>query len=320
MSLSSSQSSEKRIAAPDEPHVLKPRGLTRRLTTGLLGAGGYILAVFSNQVLAHIFHGWPAVLSGLPFTVVVAVFCIIGAQEFYSAVRRQGAMPSDVLGLVACVLFEFVAWRWGGNRLIPYLPALLSLLLLTMLLVELVKKEHKPILNIGATLLGALYVGWLSSFLILLHGLDVPIVHPPIAGTSRGEWLVLFVTAVTWIGDTGGLFVGSWLGRHKLAPEISPNKTWEGAVGSVGSALTVAVLLGYWIHFPIIHAVILGVLLGVFGLVGDLCESSLKRELGVKDFGALLPGHGGVLDRIDSVLFTAPLAYYYITVILPGHR
>ena len=292
----------------------------RRLVTGILGATGYIVAVFSNQVLAHIFHGWPPALAGLPFAVIVAVFCIIGAQEFYSAVRRQGAMPSDVLGLVACVLFELVAWHWSGNRLIPYLPAVLVLLLLTALLVELAKKEHKPILNIGATLLGALYVGWLSSFLILLHGLNSPVAVPPIAGTSRGEWLVLFVTAVTWIGDTGGLFVGSWFGRHKLAPQISPNKTWEGALGSVVCSVVLALLLGRWIAFPMIHAAILGVLLGVFGLVGDLCESSLKRELGVKDFGALLPGHGGVLDRIDSILFTAPLAYYYITVILPVHR
>lgn len=305
---------------PSDQPARRPKGFTRRIITGLLGATAYILAVFSNQVLAHLFHGWPAALAGLPFTAIVAVFCIIGAQEFYSAVRRQGAMPSDVLGLVACVLFELVAWHWSGNRLIPYLPAVLALLLLTALLVELAKKEHKPILNIGATLLGALYVGWLSSFLILLHGLNAKIVVPPIGGTSRGEWLVLFVTAVTWIGDTGGLFVGSWLGRHKLAPEISPNKTWEGACGSVVSAVVVALLLGHWIAFPMIHAVILGVLLGVFGLVGDLCESSLKRELGVKDFGALLPGHGGVLDRIDSVLFTAPLAYYYITVILPAHR
>lgn len=321
MSLSSSQPTDnKKAATAPEPQARRWRSLSRRIVTGVLGAVAYLVAVFSDQVLRHVIHGWPQVLSGLPFTVVVAVFAIIGLQEFYTAVRRQGAMPSDGLGLIACVIFELVAWHWAGNKLLPYVPALLAILLLITFLVELAKKEHKPILNIGATLLGALYVGWLSSFLILLHGLNAPIVRPPIFGTSRGEWLVLFVTAVTWIGDTGGLFTGFWLGRHKLAPEISPNKTWEGALGSIVSAVVMAWLLGRWIDFPLVHSLILGVLLGGFGLLGDLCESSLKRELGVKDFGALLPGHGGVLDRIDSVLFTAPLAYYYVTVILLAHR
>jgi len=293
--------------------------LTRRIITGILGASGYLVAVFSDQVLRHTIHVWPAFLQGLPFALGVAVFSIIGVEEFYHAVRRQGAMPSDFLGYVVCIIFQLAAWRRAGSKLDPYLPALLCLLVLITLLVELAKKQHKPILNIGATLLGAIYVGWLFSFLTLLHGLNA-IVKPPIPGTTPGEWLVVFVTAITWIGDTGGLFVGYYLGRHKLAPNISPNKTWEGAVGSICCAVLMAWGLARWIAFPMPHALILGVLLGAFGLVGDLCESSLKRDLGVKDFGVLFPGHGGVLDRIDSILFTAPLAYYYFTFIVLPHR
>jgi len=323
MSISSQSTNKPSSTASREPNSRKGV-LTRRIITGVLGASGYLVAVFSDQVFGLI-HAWPPFLQGLPFALGVAVFCIIGVEEFYHAVRRQGAMPSDFLGYVACIIFQLAAWRRAGSKLDPYLPALLCLLLLITLLVELAKKQQKPILNIGATLLGAIYVGWLFSYLTLLHGLNTlpgpnTIVRPPIQGTTQGEWLVVFVTAITWMGDTGGLFVGYLLGRHKLAPNISPNKTWEGALGSVCSGLLIAWLLARWIDFPMPHALILGALLAVFGLVGDLCESSLKRDLGVKDFGVLFPGHGGVLDRIDSILFTAPLAYYYITFILLAHR
>jgi phosphatidate cytidylyltransferase len=315
----SSQSTDKPSPTVSREPTSRRGVLTRRIITGVLGASGYLIAVFSDQVIQHITHFWPVFLQGLPFALGVAVFCIIGVEEFYHAVRRQGAMPSDFLGYIACILFQLAAWRRAGSKLDPYLPAFLCLLLLITLLVELVKKQQKPILNIGATLLGAIYVGWLFSYLTFLHGLNA-IVRPPVPGTTQGEWLVVFVTAIAWIGDTGGLFVGYWFGRHKLAPNISPNKTWEGAAGSICCALLMAWLLGRWIAFPMPHALILGVLLGGFGLVGDLCESALKRDLGVKDFGVLFPGHGGVLDRIDSILFAAPLAYYYITIILLAHR
>src|SRR5579883_1708357 len=173
----SSEPTDQPASATSPERVARRSPFTRRIITGILGASGYLVAVFSDQVFGNISHEWPSLLQGLPFALGVAVFSIIGVDEFYRAVRRQGDQPSDFLGYVACIIFQLVAWRRAGSKLDPYLPALLCLLLLITLLVELAKKKHKPILSIGATLLGALYVGWLFSYLTLLHGLNV-IVRP----------------------------------------------------------------------------------------------------------------------------------------------
>ncbi len=200
------------------------------------------------------------------------------------------------------------------------------LLVITTLLTELGKRHPKPIVTIGTTFLGAVYVGWLFSYLTLLHGMqpgmirhngaDRPLLIPPFPHTTPGEWLVIFVSACTWLCDTGALFAGKAFGRHKLAPNISPGKTWEGSLGGLLTAVITGAALGHWLHLPMIHALLLGFFCGLAGQFGDLCESALKRDLGVKDFGTVLPGHGGILDRIDSLLFSAPLAYYYVLFFL----
>lgn len=290
------------------PDVVKKRasGLPRRLVTAFFAIAGYILIVFLG-------HGWP-------FALGVALMSIIGVNEFYGAVRRQGGEPSDFLGIIACLVFQVAALRRGSNGLDPYLPALLATLLLATMMVELTKRRSRPIINIGATLLGAIYVGWLFSYLTLLHGMRQPYLTPPIHGTTVGEWAVIMVGAITWAGDGAALFTGIVAGRHKMAPLISPHKTWEGAVGGVLTSEIVSLIMGSWLRFPMQHAAILGVALGCAGLLGDLTESALKRELKVKDFGTMFPGHGGMLDRLDSVLFTAPFYYYYISFFLLAHR
>jgi phosphatidate cytidylyltransferase len=275
-----------------------------RIATGL-GAGAFVIVlIFLPQ--EH----------GLPFVLAVSGVGITAMSELFRAVRRQGGEPSEFLGYLACILIELSAWRMAGNNLDDYLPALLTLLVLVAMLAELIKPKQKPILNVGATLLGAIYCGWLLSFLVLIHGWH-RIAHPPIGGTTAGEWLCVFTIAVTSFNDVGGLFVGNAYGRHKLAPSISPKKTWEGMIGGIALSMIVAFLLALWTHMPLWPSVVLGALLAVAGLTGDLCESALKRELGVKDFGILLPGHGGILDRIDSVLFAAPVAFYGLLLI--GH-
>ena len=203
----------------------------------------------------------------------------------------------------------------------PYLPALLILLVIFSLLIELVNRKPQPILNIGATLLGAVYVGWLCSYLTLLHGIQLSgsqrsLLVPPIRHTTPGEWIVLFITVSTFLSDTSALFIGRAFGRHKMAPNISPTKTWEGSIGGLCMSVLGGSLMGWWLHLPLVHTVILAFLCGVSGQIGDLCESALKRDLGIKDFRTVMPGHGGVLDRIDSILFSAPLAYYYFIFFL----
>jgi phosphatidate cytidylyltransferase len=278
--------------------------MTRRIITGIVCAICY-------PVIALIPFG-----NGLPFAITVSVFAAIGASELYKAVRSQGAEPTSVLGFIACILFNLVAWHREGKAIDLFLPALLVLLVIAGLLVELTKRRHRPTADLGTTLLGAIYVGWLSSFVTLLRGIDSSLItRHPLPGTSAGAWLVIYVSLMTWGADTAAMFTGRTFGRHKLAPFISPNKTWEGSCGGILFSSLIGAGGSYLFNFPLIHGLILGILMGTFGLIGDLCASVLKRELGVKDFGGLLPGHGGVLDRIDSLILAAPIAYYYVSIV-----
>lgn len=287
-----------------------------RIVVGVLAAALLIFLDFAGN--------------GLPFALGVAILAIMGAEEMYQAIRKQGGDPTKPLGFLACLVFQIAAWTHNGQRFAPYLPALLLLLVITTLLTELGKRRPKPVVTIGTTLLGAVYAGWLLSYLTLLHGMqpgnlklslgNVPVLVPPFLHTTPGEWLVIFVCACTFLSDSGALFAGKAFGRHKLAPAISPGKTWEGSLGGILTSLVTGALLGRWLHLPLIHALVLALVCAVFGQIGDLCESALKRDLGVKDFGTVLPGHGGILDRIDSLLFSAPLAYYYVLFFLMrGH-
>lgn len=272
-----------------------------RIASGIIGAAIYCIILFNH-------YG-----NGLPFALGVALFSVIGANELYLAVKGQGGQPSEGLGYFACIIFQLYAYPRGGQSLEPYLPAALMLLVVVALLLEIVKREPRPILNVGATLLGAIYVGWFFSYLTLLRGLNHPhILIPAVRGTTQGEWLVFFVSGTTWLSDSGALFVGKALGRHKLAPHVSPAKTWEGSLGGLLVAVLGGLLFGKMLHIPLGEAAALAALCGLVGQIGDLCESALKRDLQVKDTGAVIPGHGGILDRIDSLLFSAPIAYYTI--------
>jgi phosphatidate cytidylyltransferase len=285
--------------------------MVTRIVSGLIGAALYISLVFAGN--------------GSPFALTVALFSVVGASELFLAVRNHKAgSPNDLLGWLACIAFQYTAWTHYGARFAPYLPASLILLVIISLLCELIRRRPQPILNIGTTLLGAVYVGWLSSYVTLLHGIHLnsqthSLLVPPIAHTTPGEWIVLFVTVCTFLSDTGALFVGRSFGRHKMAPNISPGKTWEGSIGGLLFSVIGGGLFGWWLHLPLVHTLILAFLCGASGQIGDLCESALKRDLGIKDFGVVIPGHGGILDRIDSILFSAPLAYYYVMFFLIAH-
>ncbi len=289
------------VAEPSEANTGK--SLARRITTGLICAVCYPIVA-----LLPIGHG-------LLFAIGVTFFSVIGASELYGAVRRQGAEPTALLGYAACIFFNLAAWKRAGSLFDPYLPLFLVLLVICGLLVELTRKRPHPTANLGTTLLGAIYVGWLSSFITLLRVSDPRFLIPPIAGFEVGAWLVVYVSLMTWGADTAALFAGRSFAKNKLAPTISPNKTWEGSMGGVLVSCLIGIGGAKLFQFPMHDGAILGLLTGSFGLLGDLCASVLKRDLGLKDFGGFLPGHGGVLDRIDSLILTAPVAYYYVTLI-----
>lgn len=154
--------------------------------------------------------------------------------------------------------------------------------------------------SILASAAGILFVVLPFSAVVRLRGVD-----------AWGRWLLLFTVVLVWVGDTAAYFVGSKIGRWKMAPQTSPNKTWEGAAANFLAALFVAAVFGYWTNFPPSHMLAMAAVASVAGQIGDLFESAWKRSAGVKDSGALLPGHGGMLDRIDALILAAPAVWYY---------
>ena len=207
---------------------------------------------------------------------------VVAGSAVTAAFAASGMLPPFALPtavLTAAVLVVLAAAIWRGST-----------------------PSTEPAAN---TLLAVLYVGWLLGYGILLH-----------QASPRGDALVLFVVGVTWVGETMAYMVGSTLGRHKLAPVISPRKTVEGAVAQVVAAVLTAAALGAWLlpECGLGVAVAGGALLGVVGQVGDLAESVIKRSVGAKDTGGIIPGHGGVLDRIDSLLFNLPAAFYFFSL------
>lgn len=149
---------------------------------------------------------------------------------------------------------------------------------------------------------------------VFIAGVGVPILR--ILSLPAAFPALLVAAIPIWAGDTAAIFAGKALGKHKLAPSISPNKTWEGSIANLLAAVAAAAALGYFLKYPMDKMLILGVSCGVIGQLGDLFESYLKRQTGVKDSGNLLPGHGGVFDRLDSLLMTAPFSYWILSSFL----
>jgi phosphatidate cytidylyltransferase len=167
--------------------------------------------------------------------------------------------------------------------------------------------EALPAAGISAS--GLLLVAFPLTFAIRLHGRG-----------SEGPKFLLFALVITWAGDTAAYFAGRALGKRPLAPVLSPKKTWEGTIASLLGALLVAILFSRWMFVPVAHLLAMAVVGNVAGQAGDLLESAYKRSAGVKDSGALLPGHGGVLDRIDALILAIPVVWYYWIWVYPPNR
>ncbi|MGB2676751.1 MAG: phosphatidate cytidylyltransferase [Candidatus Acidiferrum sp.] len=164
--------------------------------------------------------------------------------------------------------------------------------------------ESLPAAGISSSAI--LLVAFPLSYAVRLHGFP-----------RQGPELLLFACGITWAGDTLAYFVGRAFGKHPLAPELSPKKTWEGSVGSMVGSLVVAYAFSYWIKIPFGHLLAMGAVGNVAGQMGDLLESAYKRSAGVKDSGGLLPGHGGILDRIDALILCIPAIWYYLVLVNP---
>jgi phosphatidate cytidylyltransferase len=248
-------------------------------------------------------------------TVVLAT--VAGLIELYSAFRRGGYYPRTLVGIgsalaiITAIGFQLTA---AFDLLLPVVTGVI----VVSLVAELAYPQQPGSLpSWGLTLAGAFYLAWLLSHFILLRSVNAPALHDSIftpLGMQPGVAWIYYACAITWLQDTSAYFVGRRFGRHKLAPILSPKKTWEGAAGGMlGAILTGAVcvlLLG--LPITLFQGALLGLVGGIVGPLGDLSESLIKRQVGLKDAGSLIPGHGGILDRADSLLFTIPILYYLI--------
>ena len=268
--------------------------LKKRVITALWFIPLLIFTVWFNQPLP-----W--------FTVLVAIFGLLAAFEFYRMANLSQVAILTYFGLIWVLLF-ILSPHFGDSRVIPFLLTTAVVLPLIWLLLS--SRKEQAFINWAWMIAGIVYVGWLLSHLVALRGLD------------DGRNWVFFALFTTFSSDTTAFFVGRVLGRHRLAPQISPGKTWEGAVGGVLGAIILSLLftLPTPLSLPLSYsqAIFLGLLVSISGQLGDLVESLLKRNMGVKDSGRLMPGHGGALDRIDSIVFAGIVVYYYVLSVNSG--
>jgi len=261
---------------------------------------------------------------GVPFLVLIAAMIAGGIEEFNRIMRTRGYAPirkvSPLLGAGLAVV------AYCSNEY--YLTLLLTFAILSVLMTQLTHEDiSAAITGISVSITGILYVGWLLSHTILVRNLGITLAASspesgkvlegsPLTG-DLGLFFTVMVLACVFLNDTGAYFVGKKWGRHKLAPTISPKKTWEGFFGGVATCLATACLVNlvFRADFGYGHALMIGLLVAVFGTLGDLVESLIKRDAQIKDSGTLFPGHGGILDRLDSILFSFPIVYYYLKII-----
>ncbi len=244
---------------------------------------------------------------GLWLTGLVLIIVYYASKEYTTILRHKGFLPSHKIIVVSSLLFAALAYI---NRF-DLIPLAFTLSALMCLMWVLFRGRQPYIANVSTTLFGFLYCGWFPLHLLFLRNLGDEccgggISHPVGAGYAV---LLLFAVLVT---DTFCYFAGSRYGKHKLSPVISPNKTIEGSIGGTVMCLIFSMAIGLAIGLPWYHALILGFLIATFAQIGDLCESMIKRDAGVKDSSNVLPGHGGFLDRTDSYILTIPVVYYYL--------
>ena len=264
-----------------------------------------VAVVLIPIIVAIVWVGGPALVT------LLSLASGIAAWEFYRLAEGRGVRPLQQVGIAVSALIPVVVHaRFLGFWVPPVsVVALLVPLLLSVALFQR-GSDGRPLAAVGATLIGIVYTGGMLSFAYALR------YHDFIVDARGGTSLVLLPIVVTWVNDTGAFLAGKAFGRAKLMPSVSPAKTWAGAYGAVIASVLATWLLGVFVLPPAAHLtlrpigiVVIGVALSVAAQVGDLAESMFKREAGVKDSSALIPGHGGMLDRVDSLLFTLPVGY-----------
>lgn len=233
------------------------------------------------------------------FTILLSV---CGLYEFYKALKVKEFNPISIVGYIILAVFYLI-----GNDF-SYLIYIVVLATIILLIIPVVNLKY-TFIDASITLLGFLYVGILFSF--------IPLINSKV----YGNFLVWLIFIGSWGADTLAYYSGKYLGKKKLCPEVSPKKTIAGAIGgflgsTIGCGIFGIVVAPYLPEIQIIHFFLIGALCGIMGQFGDLVASSIKRYVGIKDYSNLIPGHGGILDRFDSILFNSAVVFYYITFIV----
>ncbi len=267
--------------------------LARRTATSLL-----ILTLAA--IIMFAFPNWA-------FTLLASAMIGMALKEFFGMVERKGIVVYSYFGIIVGMLIPIVIYFQKGlegySALEPFSIVIACLFIFVLQFIR--RDSEQAVVSIAVTLFGLLYIAWFFSFFVKLKFMP------------NGALLVAFVVLVTKMGDVGAYLIGNTFGKRSLIPRISPNKTVEGTLGGLLFSLVAALASkAYLPSFPYGHLAVLGILLGILALIGDLAESLLKRGCGVKDSGASLSGFGGMLDLMDSMLFTAPIFYFYVEVLI----
>lgn len=255
-------------------------------------------------------------LGSIALGIGLLMLAIAGINEFYNAVGHAGYKPIRIIGYLACLPVFLISFS-EEYRITSYVDLFKSinyfsfgLFVMIIILFSLIVFLHDrySLNDIALTFFGILYVPFLLSFIVLTRSLEHGV-------------LFIWIIFLAWSTDTFAYFSGVFMGKHKLLPAISPKKTIEGSIGGVIGCVAATVLYGVFIRtqisdIPLYHFIVIGLLNGIISQIGDLGASAIKRFVNIKDYGRIMPGHGGVLDRFDSILFVAPVVYFYLSFIV----
>ena len=268
------------------------KGLVKRSITGIVFAAVMLAGIIIHQYV---------------FAIVFTVFLLFTLFEFYKISENIGYEPSTKIGLISGFLL-FIIFFFAANQIIPQKFIAFSILIpLATLLPDLFDKRKNGFKNSMITIAGIIYIALPFSLLsfILFPGNDGDAQFYP--------WILIGIFIIIWMYDSMAYVFGSWLGKHKICQRISPKKSWEGLIGGAVFAVITSVVISNVFHeLSFIDWIVIALLIISFGTSGDFFESKLKREAGVKDSGNILPGHGGMLDRFDTVLFAVPVIFVWI--------
>jgi phosphatidate cytidylyltransferase len=246
------------------------------------------------------------------FVLLAVAAMVLGLWEFYLLAKRLQLKPDPTAGYIAGAALVTISLYNDPAAILLVQFVIIVLIIGTLIAATLRGAPFDKMLpSAGATILGVLYVAFLGSHLISIRtGFD----------PTLSRHLLSFFFLVLMGADTGAYYIGRAFGKHKLAPSISPGKTWQGAIGGLLAALAMAALAHFWFfrELPLKYILPLAAVMTIVGIFGDLAESALKRGAGAKDAANILPGHGGMLDRLDSLLFNAPLIYYFARFYFPS--